>query len=146
GPRSVSRMLVLQARAELALRRGRVGEAGRLLDSAQALGGELLRPGHRYLLALSLDRAALLVRQGQPAAARELLGPVVAAYRKLLPSPHHKIGTALIRVAEADLALGNRDAAADAARSALAEMTALTASHPRIVEARRLLAQAPDAP
>jgi hypothetical protein len=53
---------------------------------------------------------------------------------------------ALIRVAEADLALGNRDAAAGVARAALAEMTALTASHPRVVEARRLLAEAGRAP
>jgi tetratricopeptide (TPR) repeat protein len=129
GLESIYGMLAQQRMAGVALRRGRLGEAERLLDAAQAVAVERLRENHRYTLQVRSDQAAVLLRRGRAEEAVALLLGVLAAERAKLAEPHPRIGYTLQCLGEAYLALGLAERADAVLREAERNLAELPAGH-----------------
>jgi serine/threonine-protein kinase len=142
GDRSVYRALALHGLARIALARGEVDEAERTLAPARALADSLLRPDHRYTLALRRTAAAVLFARGSALDAVAELRALLAVERLVFPSPHPTLGLTLTRLGEAHLAAGQPAEAARTLQEALRHFSGLPTADARVTEANRLLARA----
>jgi serine/threonine protein kinase len=142
GTRSVYRILALHGLAMVDLAENRTDASRVLLDEAVALADALLRPDHRYRLAVRRSRALLEARAGSAGTAAADLEDVLRLQRSRLPEPHPALGRTLAILGEAYLAAGDTAAAGRALREALDQLAGLPVRHPRQRGVRRLLERA----
>ncbi len=142
GRTSVYAIMALDGLANVAVARGDDEEADHLFEEALGLAEGILRPGHRYMQAVRVDRAQLLLRQGRSSEAVADLEAVLSARRELFEEPHPAVGRALHPLGEALLASDDAAGAERELRQALESYAELAEPHWRVGDASSLLGAA----
>jgi eukaryotic-like serine/threonine-protein kinase len=126
----VYRGLMYHEEALLAESEGRHDVADlRFADAARVLS-EALRTDHRYRLELERDRALFRLRRGaSPDSVVRALARVDSLQRLTRPSPHPRLARTALALGEAWMVAGEAARAADAFRTAEAELAGLPTSH-----------------
>ncbi len=142
GENRVYRVLEISGRARAARERRQLALSDSLFRTALALASPLLRPDHRYVLALRREYAALQIERGQARAAIPALDSVLALQRAHLPDPHPLPGRTLRLLGSAWLEAGEPARAETLLRQALVQLKPLPAGHWLNGDTRSLLGAA----
>jgi eukaryotic-like serine/threonine-protein kinase len=139
GTTSVYRLLALHGLGNVARAHGRQEEAAGNFAEAEALAAQLLRPDHRYVRALTLDRGLLALERGDARAAVVILAELAETEARVLPLPHPDHGRTLIALARARLESGDGPGARRAADAARVQLATQQAAHPQVRALGRFL-------
>jgi serine/threonine-protein kinase len=129
GTQGVYGALARTGLGKVALLRGNLAEADSLNAAALDLASSNLRETHRYIRDIRRARGDLLIEEGDPPRAAEILEAVAGAERGVHGGPNWLLGRTLSLLGEAHLGQGDREGAEAAFRESLEHFAELPREH-----------------